>query len=474
MNQENTPLFDALIRHKEKQTRSFHVPGHKNGLFFSERARSLFNPLLSIDATEISGLDDLHAPEGPILEAQNLLACLYGVRYSYFLVNGSTVGNMAMILGSLQEGDTVLVQRNCHKSILNGLMLACVSPIFIEPKVDEDWGISEGLRLESVKEAFLLYPQAKAIIVTHPTYYGHCGGLSEIVRFAHSKRIPVLVDEAHGAHLCLGDPFPESAIEAGADIVVHSAHKTLPAMTMGSYLHINSSFVDREKVEFYLQMLQSSSPSYPIMASLDLARSYLASFSGYDKTILMKTILGFRKELDEIAHIEILKKDMLDPLKITIRSHEEITGFEFQRQLEKKGVFTELADHRNVLFVLPLMKENSLEYFQNIASEIADVVCEGSGEAKNHLIYKQADSITTLALTYPEMKKRRRRSVSISKSIGMVAAEMVIPYPPGIPIIMMGERITEEQIQYLEQIIIDGSRFHGGKELRIGKLMVFE
>ncbi|WP_028390542.1 aminotransferase class I/II-fold pyridoxal phosphate-dependent enzyme [Bacillus cihuensis] len=473
MNQENTPLFDALIRHKEKQTRSFHVPGHKNGMVFAERARSLFDPLLSIDVTEISGLDDLHAPEGPILEAQNLLACLYGVRNSYFLVNGSTVGNMAMILGSLNEGETVLVQRNCHKSVLNGLMLASVKPVFIEPKVDEDWGISEGLQLESVKEAFRLYPQTKAIIVTHPTYYGHCGGLSEIIEFAHSKRIPVLVDEAHGAHLSLGDPFPQSAIEAGADIVVHSAHKTLQAMTMGSYLHINSSLIVREKVEFYLQMLQTSSPSYPIMASLDLARFYLASFGENDKTDLMKNILGFRKELDEIRHIELLKKDMLDPLKITIRSHKNITGFEFQHRLEEKGVFTELADHKNVLLVLPLMKENSSEYFQNIASVIADVVCVGKGEVKNDLVYKQSGLITPLALTYPEMKKRKMQFISFQKSMGMIAAEMVTPYPPGIPLIMMGERITEEQIQYLEQIIMDGSRFHGGRELRNGKLLVY-
>jgi arginine/lysine/ornithine decarboxylase len=328
MDQKWTPLYDALMRHKEQKPVSFHVPGHKNGQIFNEKARLVFESILTIDMTEISGLDDLHSPDGPILEAEQLLAELYQVKSSYFLVNGSTVGNLAMILATCEKSDVVLVQRNCHKSVLHGLMLAEVEPVFIAPEIDEEWGLAGGVRLKDLQEALQAYPQTKAIILTHPTYHGQSNELTEIVSIAHKKNIPVLVDEAHGAHFILGSPFPESAIKAGADVVVHSAHKTLPAMTMGSYLHVNSELINENRVAFYLQMLQSSSPSYPIMASLDLARAYLASFSAENKEILLKKISSFRDELKQIKDIDVMEgtNDRLDPLKITIRSKMGLSG----------------------------------------------------------------------------------------------------------------------------------------------------
>lgn len=292
MNQNRMPLYEALIEFKERGPLSFHVPGHKNGLNFPQEAIREFKGILSIDVTELAGLDDLHSPFECIDEAQQLLAEVYNTKRSYFLINGSTVGNLAMILSCCGEHDIVLVQRNCHKSIINGLKLAGANPI-LDPWIDEAYNVPVGVRNEIIKNAIGKYPNAKALILTHPNYYGMGMDLEASIAFAHAHKIPVLVDEAHGAHLCLGEPFPKSALTYGADIVVHSAHKTLPAMTMGSYLHINSHLVDEDKVTTYLSMLQSSSPSYPIMASLDIARFTMARIK---KKVTVK-LLSFYEDL---------------------------------------------------------------------------------------------------------------------------------------------------------------------------------
>lgn len=478
MNQLQTPLFTALERFSKQGNISYHVPGHKNGHIFSEKGRTLYSSFLSIDATELSGLDDLHAPTGPIREAELLLAHLYKVRKSYFLVNGSTVGNLAMILATCGDRDTVLVQGNCHKSILHGLMLANARPVFLAPAFEKESGIAGGINLEIVERALEAYPDTKAIILTYPNYYGFAPDLSGIITLAHRKNIPVLVDEAHGAHFIAGTPFPKSTIEMGADVIVHSAHKTLPAMTMGSYLHVNSSFVDEEKVQFFLQMLQSSSPSYPIMGSLDLARAYLAAYSQEDRNALIQEITNFKNALSSISEIEVLTPQngvKLDPLKITIRSKRGLSGYELQALLEEKGVFTELADPQNVLFILPLLKKSEVFPFQKTAHLIETAVKGRQGEHFEHFYghWQETEKITTLSLTYAEMKQATTEEVSFNEAIGKVSSEMVIPYPPGIPLIMAGERITTEKIMILERLLAHRSHFHGGTALIRGKLIVF-
>ena len=213
-NQQATPLLDALNTYKKDNMVSFHVPGHKNGQVFPSEKRALFGDVLRIDATEVDGLDDLHDPEGSILEAERLLSNLYGSRKSYFLVNGSTVGNMAMIMGCCDKDDIVLVQRNCHKSVLNAIRLARAIPVFIQPAVNKQWGTAEGLTVEAAKEAMEKHTQAKAIVLTYPSYYGVGEAhIQEIISLAHSQGILALVDEAHGAHFIMGGPFLKSSLE---------------------------------------------------------------------------------------------------------------------------------------------------------------------------------------------------------------------------------------------------------------------
>jgi arginine/lysine/ornithine decarboxylase len=472
MNQLKIPLYDALTKHVEKNPISFHVPGHKYGEIFQATKKDCFSSLLKIDATELSGLDDLHSPEEAILEAETLLADLYKVNRSFFLVNGSTSGNLAMVMSVCEEGDYVLVQRNCHKSILNSLKLAKAHPVFLEPEYDADGKIASGISVQTVKEAIEFYPNAKSVILTYPNYYGMVNDLKGIVTLAHQHHIPVLVDEAHGAHFILGEPMPSSAVQLGADIVVQSAHKTLPAMTMGSYLHFNSQLISIGKLKDYLQTFQSSSPSYPIMASLDLARCYLAAYNRNDLDYLLKEINQFKAELAKIKGIKVLDYAG-DPLKVTIQSTCELSGFALQNKMEELGVYTELADPYNVLFVIPLLKENQTYPFIEAINKIKKALSGITLKPVEELIPGNNHKISELALSYKEMKNYKEIEVLIKEATGKVAAEMVIPYPPGIPLLLKGERITPEKIENLNKLLEAGARFQGSSCLKRGMIKVF-
>ena len=472
----NTPLFNALLEHNKKNPISFHVPGHKNGQNIQSEASHFFEQILKMDVTELSGLDDLHSPEGVILEAEQLLAELFQTRKSFFLVNGSTVGNLAMIMATCSENDTVLVQRNCHKSVLNALRLAKVRPVFLEPEYDHDWKVATCVNVDTVKEAIGLYPNVKAIILTYPNYYGIVSDLEGIIKEAHLHHIPVLVDEAHGAHFNIGQPFPASAVQLGADIVVQSAHKTLPAMTMGSYLHVNGHLVDVNKVKDYLQIFQSSSPSYPIMASLDLARKYLATYTQQDLDALQKSIKQFKAELEDIPGIKVLAypNHQGDLLKVTIQTRSNFSGFELQKRLEEEAVYTELADPYNVLLVLPLLKEGQRYPFEVTARKIKKVCKDLPFQEQKSKLTMSKRKVSELAISYKEMDNFESMDVPIAEAVGFVCAETIIPYPPGIPLLLKGEEITNERINQLQRLLEAGARFQGGSLLTLGKVKVLK
>ena len=471
MNQNRTPLYTALINHRNRKPVSFHVPGHKNGQVFPAKALEAYGEVLKIDVTELTGLDDLHAPEGVIKEAEELLADLYGSQRSFFLVNGSTAGNLAMILAACREGDRVLVQRNCHKSILHALMLARAKPVFISPGTSASWGIAGVIQASAVEEALALYPDCRAVVLTSPSYYGETGPIREIVQAAHARSIPVLVDEAHGAHHLLHG-FPEGALAQGADAAVQSAHKTLPAMTMGSYLHLNSALIDPAAVSRWLHIIQSSSPSYPIMASLDLARSYLAGFGEQDTSRLLKQAADFRKELSALPGISCMES--ADPLKITMRSAAVPDGFKLQKLLEEAGIYPELAGPNHVLFVLPLLKSSDGSMLEDAISRIKEILPSDIPSADPFPDAPVTSAgLSALEVPYSEMEQLPKEYAALSEAAGRTAAEMIIPYPPGIPLIMAGEKITVGMIKELRKLLKSGSRFHGGESLKEERLLVF-
>ncbi|MCR6598394.1 aminotransferase class I/II-fold pyridoxal phosphate-dependent enzyme [Bacillus halotolerans] len=472
----NTPLYHALIQHARRNSHSFHVPGHHNGDVFFDEAKTIYNPLLTIDLTELSGLDDLHHPSGVIKEAQDLVSQLYGSAESFFLVNGTTVGNLAMILSVCDPGDTILIQRNCHKSVFHAVDLAGAEPVYLAPDIDEIMHVPTHVPLGTIKEALKAYPNAKGLVLTNPTYYGHSADLTEIISEAHQYGIPVLVDEAHGAHFVLGEPFPASALQMGADIVVQSAHKTLPAMTMGSYLHLNSNKIERNRVADYLNRLQSSSPSYPIMASLDLARAYLQHMIEEQKLPdVLQHIQSIKQTFDSLGYAEAVEpanqRITTDPLKLTIRSKCGHSGFTLQKILECVNIFTELADENQVLLVLPLGGKQRIdsETIKKIDHEIEKTPTDEMNVSPEW----EAQPITVMPYPKKVLNTLQKEYVGFDKAAGRLNAEDVIPYPPGIPMIMAGERITRESVQKLSRLISMKTHVQGNMKINEKQLLVY-
>lgn len=473
----DTPLYDALLQHIQRNPLSFHVPGHKNGTFFHEKGYPFFREILKLDVTELTNLDDLHAPEGVIKDAQELATRFFNVQSTYFLVNGSTVGNIAMILACCQDGDVVLVQRNCHKSIIHGIQLAGASPVFLAPVMDECLQVPSYVSVEAVQQAIKQYPMAKALIVTNPNYYGlSYTNLSDVVEYAHQRNIPVLVDEAHGAHFCVSPSFPASAVEAGADIIIQSAHKTLPALTMGSYLHFNSKIIKEENVKRYLAMLQSSSPSYIIMASLDLARAYMEKIQ-YEEREINKTIQTLTDCFQHMKGVDIVKsndsKIEQDPLKLTIRSTEGLTGYELQQIFEEGSVFPELADPFNMLLILPLTTHYEFnKSFKQIGDKLSGA--QKASQDKEIPFQPLQSSSVSLGVPYKELEKRNKRYVSLHEAVGNLCAEMIIPYPPGIPLLMIGESITNDHIRQMKALLQMNVKIQGGDSLKDNTILIYE
>ena len=455
--QEQMPLYQVLQHHIQSNPISFHVPGHKGGLLFKEKSK-----LFAADITEITGMDDLYHPSGVLLEAQRLLTELYGSDQSLFLVNGSTVGNLAMIYGTCSEGDVVLVQRNSHKSIIHGLLLAKVKPVFLEPEYDQEWGIAKGVSVQTLKEALKQYPEAKAFIITYPNYYGMAEPIEELIQLAHDSKIPVLVDEAHGAHFIGKDPFPRSSLQMGADVVVQSAHKTLPSLTMGAFLHICEGLVRRESIQQAIAILQTSSPSYLIMASLDYARSFLGTFAESDLQFWKQYKVQITERLSQISGFDIYQNPFTDPLKVVLRLTNGGSGQTLQRLLEKEGIYPEFSDPANILLVFPLFKkehEKMAMTYLDLLHDALDKVQMQAIQSKNQRALKSGNGnrVITPAVPLYQAHTADKRWIPLKEALGRVSGAMIIPYPPGIPAIMPGEKIElnhiEGLMEYLEHNI---------------------
>ncbi|HET7656857.1 MAG TPA: aminotransferase class I/II-fold pyridoxal phosphate-dependent enzyme [Bacillales bacterium] len=463
MKQMGAPIYEAILQHARKQPLSMHVPGHKNGTVFPSIGEK-FRDVLSLDLTELRGLDDLHAPNGVIEKAEQLLSEYYQSEQSWLLVGGSTVGNLAMICAACHPGDRVLVQRNSHRSVLNGIRLAGAHPVFLGPEVDEKSGLATAPSEETVALALKKYPDAKALLLTNPNYYGQTVHLQPLVSVAHTYGIPVLVDEAHGAHFALGPPFPADALQCGADAVVQSAHKTLPAMTMGAFLHVQGKRIHGEEIAHWLRLFQSSSPSYPIMASLDLARYFISQLTQADIEAIIRDGDRIRASLQSIKGLSIVEQSdsnayaCIDPLKVTLQLDGTLNGFEWARALENEGVYPELADPHHVLLILPLARFEGSKLIKAVEKSI-------------HVIKPAEQSFELNFLGFPRLScperfnNRETTKVPLDQAAGAVSAQEVTPYPPGVPLILQGERITEAEIKALRHWHQAGGRFQSGHDV---------
>lgn len=473
MNQKRMPLVEALIKFAEGNPVSFHVPGHKHGVL---DIPGLFNNLGQYDVTELTSLDDLHSPEGPIKESMDLLKSHYQSKSSYFLVNGTTVGNITMLLGTCDPGDVVLIASNSHKSIINACALSRVRPVFLQPEIHPDTHTPAGISSVVLETAVKQYPNAKALVITYPTYYGHTNTIEGLIEAAHQNGMLVLVDEAHGAHLTLGHPFPPSSLSMGADMVVQSAHKTLPAMTMGSYLHIGTARINQRKIESILGMLQSSSPSYPIMASLDSARAYLAAFSHQDIKSFLSKRKSFLNKLRKFPAVTVIEPE--DPLKLILRVN-GYTGYELQKLLEQHSIYIELADLFQVLMILPLLKEGmSYEDSFNRMIQALEQMTEQAPVTKEktpeYSSMHEQEPITELAVELNSAVNAPSHWIDIKEAAGMIAAESIVPYPPGIPFVIAGERLSQNKINQLAAWKGKGIRVQGENRIDSGEIKVVE
>ncbi len=459
------PLVEALQNFVSKRPQSLHVPGHKNGLL--SKLPNEIKTALTYDLTELTGLDDFHHPEEAILRAENLLAKTYGADRSFFLVNGSTVGNLAMIYATCKRNEKIIIQRNAHKSIFHALELVGAKAVFIAPEWDEVSKTAGAVSTKTIQQALQLHPDAKAVVLTYPTYYGVASKeLKQQIELCHKHRIPVLVDEAHGAHFIASEVYPPCAISLGADIVVQSAHKTLPAMTMASFMHVKSEMVDIDKVNHYLRMLQSSSPSYLLLASLDDAREYIDSYLESDGVYLKEKRNQWIDALRSFHPFEVIEVD--DPLKVLLRLP-GYTGFQLKNVLEQQGVYVELADPYQVLVILPLLKHGQTYPFADLRIRIKEAIAKLKKErvAEREEI-KPSYEITAVSVSeysYDEIEQLEKEWLPYMRTIGRVSASMLIPYPPGIPLLLPGEKITVSKLSQLEELLAVGAAFQGQHQL---------
>lgn len=476
MDQTKAPLLQALMERSKRKESSFHVPGHKFGASLQGEEKDFFGSVMELDYTEIEGLDDLHHPEGPILAAQQLAAECFGAEETFFLVGGSTAGNLALIGAVCQQDDLILVQRNVHKSVIHALMLARARAVMLEPEVDRGTGIAGGVALATLHTALERYPQAKAVFLTNPNYYGMGWDLEPYARLVHGAGMPLLVDEAHGAHFGLHPGVPVSALSRGADGVVQSTHKMLTAMTMGAMLHVQGNHVPRDLLRERLAMLQSSSPSYPIMASLDMARRYAATRAKAEIGAGLEELRRFREALAGrknsgirlLAAVERANAyNVWDPYKLVIEDAAGgRTGFQLLRELAGGGIIGEMADERYaVLAASPATGRGDLERLADVIASLSGCGCSSGVEADvvsaGLAIAAASEDPVSEPVPMGLTGVRRGTPMLLDKAVGLRAAQAVVPYPPGIPLLIPGETITAGTAERILRLYRAGAKFQG-------------
>ena len=462
LNQSQTPIIDALQDWVTKTHAPFYTPGHKRGIGINPLLKNLWGAdVFGWDLPELPGLDNLHAPSGIIASAQALAAEVFGAQQTWFLVNGSTAGVIAAILATCGEGDKIILPRNIHSSAIAGIIHAGAVPIFITPEYDRELDIAHSITPESVKFALEQHPDAKAVMVVYPTYYGACGDLAAIAEIVHSYDLPLLVDEAHGSHFGFHADLPPAALSVGADLTVQSTHKLLGALTQSSMLHVNSSRIDRDRISRSLRLLQSTSPSYLLLASLDAARQQMA----LDGEELMSQTIELAKiaraKISQIEGLSVFELDTatpgckyLDPTRLTVTvTGLNLTGFAADEILTARlGIVAELPSMRHLTFIISL---------GNTSADIDRLVRAFVELATNHPQDKCLELrsielpriLTEMAITPRKADRSRHLSVSIDDAVGKISAESICPYPPGIPVLISGEIITIEAVDYLRQIL---------------------
>ena len=438
------------------------MPGHKGSAIYRKYGYTEFlEKMMDCDITEIIGADNLFQTEGILKAAQEEYAKLYGVKRAYMLVNGTSGGVIAAIMASVPKGGKLVMARNSHKAIYNALLLADIQPVYAYPEMIEEYGISGEITADEITRCLDENPDASAVILPSPNYYGICSDIKKIAEIVHSRGKILIVDQAHGAHLkffsdCGFTDMPKSAEEQGADVAVNSIHKTLASFTQSAALTFNSDTLDYYVLEDKLQMIQSTSPSYILMGSLDINADIIKNHKEEAFSAWHDALVYFYDEAKKIEGLEVIRNEKLDFTKINLdMSAYGLSGSELEHLLMEKGIYAELTTG-NILMCMTGIG-NTKEHMERLLEalkEIADSRTKVEGKKQTPPAVLEA----RFELCAVPSKKER---VPLENGAGRICASSIIPYPPGIPFICPGERITEEVITYIKALREAGEKVIG-------------
>ena len=451
--QKAAPVYEALERFRRQRVVPFDVPGHKRGRGNPELVKLLGEQCVSLDVNSMKPLDNLCHPVSVIMDAEQLAAEAFGAAHAYFMVGGTTSSVQSMILTACKAGDKIILPRNVHRSVINALVLCGAEPVYVDPDVDAHIGIALGMELSQVEQAILAHPDASAVFVNNPTYYGICSDLRSIVRIAHEHNMMVLVDEAHGTHLSFNEKLPVSAMEAGADMAAVSMHKSGGSLTQSSLLLLGEN-VNTRYVEQIINLTQTTSASYLLLSSLDISRRNLAlrGRESFEKVADMAEYA--RAEINSIGGYYAYGKDLVnggsifdfDVTKLSVYTRDiGLTGIEVYDLLrDEYDIQIEIGDIGNILAYISI--GDRIQDIERLVGALEDIKRLYS---KPVSLLHNAEYITPIVAATPQKAfYAEKELVPIRETAGRICGEFVMCYPPGIPILAPGEMITREIIDY--------------------------
>ena len=447
-------LYKKLSSYGASDHYAFHMPGHKRNMELM-RARLPYN----IDITEIDGFDDLHHAEGLLKELQENAARVFHAEETHYLVNGSTVGLLSAVMGCTERGGRILMARNCHKSVYNAVYMNELRPVYVYPEFSEETDLNGEIHVDQVKKLLEEYEDIQAVVIVSPTYEGVVSNLEAIAEIVHEYKIPLIVDEAHGAHLGFHSYFPQNANTRGADVVIHSLHKTLPSLTQTALLHMNGRYADRERIRNYLHMLQSSSPSYILMASIDECVRAMDERREEIMDTYVERLQQTRERLKQLKNIKLIEAEHFDRSKIVLSvknlkntDGQVLNGKRLQEMLRSYHLEMEMASGSYVIAMTgPGDTQEGMDRLVQAVMEIdKSVLCEELSENdEDHTIKNISYEMIPLEQAYSSFEAGRMEGESVkwNEASGRISLEYVYLYPPGIPMIVPGERITSTIVQ---------------------------
>jgi arginine decarboxylase len=478
--QQKAPIHEALVRHKANRVVPFDVPGHKGGRGNKELTEFLGEKCLKVDVNSMKPLDNLCHPTSVIREAEEIAADAFGAKAAFFIVNGTTASVQGMIMSVCKAGDKIIMPRNVHRSAINAMVVCGAIPVYVNPGVNKDLGIPLGMSLTEIEKAIQKNPDAKAILVNNPTYYGICSNLKEIVKLAHKHDMKVLVDEAHGTHFYFGENMPISAMAAGADMAAVSMHKTGGSLTQSSFL-ICGEDMNADHVRQVVNLTQTTSGSYLLLVSLDLARKNL-SLNG--KELFQKTVDYAdyaRAEINKLGGYYAFGKEIIDgdtvydfdPTKLSVHTRNVgLAGIEVYDILrDEYGIQIEFGDISNFLAIISA-GDRALEIERLIASLSEIKRLYGSDDIASMFDHEYINP--DVAMAPQQAFYSEKKSLPIKESNGKICGEFVMCYPPGIPILAPGERITTDIINYILYAKEKGCLLTGTEDMSVENINVVE